>query len=121
MDKREELAARFIAHLQNKRYGEAATMLSDNAILSVPDMAQLQGRETIVAAMRIGAESGRGLDRVGFSAPKPGPEGEIIVAGIAPGGLLRLVAMALRKTQKVTVSLRFDDKDLVNAMTIAMG
>jgi hypothetical protein len=121
MDKREELAARFIAHLQNKRYGDAAPMLSNNAILNVPDMAPLQGRETIIAAMRIGAESGRGLDRVGFSAPKAGPEGEIVVPGVGPRGLLRLVAMALRKTQKVTVSLRFDEQELVSSMTIAMG
>jgi len=121
MDKREELAARFIAHLQNKRYGEAAPMLSNNAILNVPDMAPLQGRETIIAALRIGADSGRGLDRVGFAAPRVGPEGDIVVAGVAPRGLLRLVAMALRKTQKVTVSLRFDDQELVNSMTIAMG
>jgi hypothetical protein len=120
MDKRAELAARFVAHLQNKRYGEAATMLSDNAILTVPEMAQLQGRETIVAAMRIGSESGRGLDRVGFAVPKTGPEGEIVVPGMAPRGLLRLVAMALRKTQKVTVSLRFDAQDLIDSMEIAM-
>ncbi len=121
MDKREELAARFIAHLQNKDYGGAAPMLANDAILNIPEMAPLQGRETIIAAMRIGADSGRGLDKVGFATPRTDADGDIVVAGTAPRGLLRLVAIVARKTQKVTVSLRFDEQELIKSMTVAMG
>jgi hypothetical protein len=119
--RREELAVQFIGHLQNKRFDEAAAMLSQTADLSVAAVPNpIQGREAIVMAMKMAADSGQGLNMVGFGAPTTDPEGKVVMAGKAPKGPLWIVAAILRKAKKVTVTLRFGEGDIIEAMDIQM-
>jgi hypothetical protein len=119
--KREELAAKYIGLLQGKQFDEAVKLVAESATLTVPGMPSMSGRDTIAVAMRMAAESGRGLEKVGFPAPKEQADGSVVAAGVAPTGLLKLVAMVLRKVQKVTITLRFASDDMIEAMEIAMG
>jgi hypothetical protein len=43
------------------------------------------------------------------------------VAGKAPEGLLWIVAFVLRKAKKVTVTLRFGEGDLIEAMDLLLA
>ena len=122
MNKREELAAAFLAHLQTKQYDEAAAMLGESVTLTVPQVPNpIQGRDAIMMAMRMATDSGQGLDMVGFSAPAEQADGAIRVAGRAPKGALWIVAFVLRKAKKVTVTLRFGEGDLIEAMDLLLA
>ncbi len=122
MNKREELAAEFVGHLQNKRFDQAAPMLNQMAELTVPQVPNpIQGRDAIIMAMKMAAESGQGLNMVGFPAPTTETDGRVRMAGKAPKGLLWIVAFVLRKAKKVTVTLRFGEGDIIEAMDILMA
>lgn len=122
MNKREELAAAFLAHLQAKQFDEAAPMLSESVALTVPQVpAPIQGRDALMMAMRMASESGQGLDMVGFSTPAEQADGAVRVSGRAPKGLLWVVAFVLRKARKVTVTLRFGEGDVIEAMEILLA
>jgi hypothetical protein len=121
VDKREELGAAFLAHLQKKQYDEAGPMLAETVMLTVPQVpAPIQGRDAIMMAMRMASESGQGLDMAGFSTPKTEADGTVRVSGRAPKGALWLVAFVLRKAKKVAVSLRFGEGDLIEGMEIVL-
>jgi hypothetical protein len=122
VSKREELAAEFIGHLQNKRFDQAAPMLNQMAELTVPQVPNpIQGRDAIIIAMKMAAESGQGLNMVGFAAPATEPDGRVRLAGKAPKGLLWIVAFVLRKAKKVTVTLRFGEGDLIEALEVVLA
>jgi len=122
VEKREELAAEFVGHLQNKRLDQAAPMLSQMAELTVPQVPNpIQGRDAIIMAMKMAAETGQGLNMVGFSSPATEADGRVRLAGKAPKGLLWIVAAILRKARKVTVTLRFGEGDVIEAMDILMA
>ena len=122
MNKREELAAAFLAHMQGKQFDEAAAMLGESIALTVPQVPNpIHGRDAVIMAMRMAADSGQGLDMVGFSAPAEQPDGAIRVAGKAPEGLLWIVAFVLRKAKKVTVTLRFGEGDLIEAVDLLLA
>ena len=119
MNPREELAAAFLAHLQKSEFGEAAPMLSENVTLKVPQVpAPIQGRDAIIMAMGMASQSGQGLNMVGFKKPAEQPDGSVRIWGRAPKGALWLLAFILRKARKVTVTLRFGEGDLIEAMDI---
>ena len=121
MNKREELAAAFLANLQTKRFDDAAAMLNESVTLTVPQVPNpIQGRDAVIMAMRMAADSGQGLDMVGFATPAVQPDGAVRVAGKAPKGLLWIVAFVLRKAKKVTVTLRFGEGDLIEAMDLLL-
>jgi hypothetical protein len=122
VNKREELAAAFLAHLHGKQFDEAAAMLGESVALAVPQVPNpIQGRDAVIMAMRMATDSGQGLDMVGFSTPAEQPDGAIRVAGKAPEGLLWIVAFVLRKAKKVTVTLRFGEGDLIEAMDLLLA
>lgn len=122
MNRREELSATFLAHLQKKQFDEAGPMLDENVALTVPQVpAPIQGRDAVMMAMRMASESGQGLDMVGFSTPATEADGAVRVSGRAPKGLLWAVAFVLRKARKVTVTLRFGEGDLIDAMEILLA
>ncbi|MCJ7490772.1 MAG: hypothetical protein MUP15_01205 [Dehalococcoidia bacterium] len=122
MNKREELAAAFLANLQTKRFDDAAAMLNESVTLTVPQVPNpIQGRDAVIMAMRMAADSGQGLDMVGFATPAEQPDGAVRVAGKAPKGLLWIVAFVLRKAKKVTVTLRFGEGDLIEAMDLLLA
>ena len=121
MNKREELAAAFLANLQTKRFDEAAAMLNESVTLTVPQVPNpIQGRDAVIMAMRMAADSGQGLDMVGFSTPAELADGAVRVAGRAPKGALWIVAFVLRKAKKVTVTLRFGEGDVIEAMNLLL-
>ena len=121
MNKREELAAAFLGRMQSKQFDEAAAMLRESVTLTVPQVPNpIQGRDAVIMAMRMAADSGQGLDMVGFSTPAEQPDGAIRVAGRAPKGLLWVVAFVLRKAKKVTVTLRFGEGDVIEAMDLLL-
>jgi hypothetical protein len=122
VNKREELAAAFLAHMQGKRFDEAAAMLGESVALTVPQVPNpIQGRDAVIMAMRMAADSGQGLDMVGFSTPAEQADGAVRVAGKAPKGLLWIVAFVLRKAKKVTVTLRFGEGDVIEAMDLLLA
>ena len=122
MNKREELAAAFLAHMHGKQFDEASAMLGESVTLTVPQVPNpIQGRDAVLMAMRMASDSGQGLDMVGFSAPAEQPDGAIRVAGKAPEGLLWIVAFITRKAKKVTVTLRFGEGDLIEAMDLLLA
>jgi hypothetical protein len=122
VNKRAELAAAFLAHLHAKEFDEAKAMLGDSVALSVPQMpTPIQGREGLVMALKMASESGQGMDMVGFSTPAEQEDGAVRVAGKAPEGLLWFVAFVTRKAKKVTVTLRFGEGDLIEAMEVLLA
>ena len=122
MNKKEDLAVTFVGHLQAKRFDQAAPMLSQMAALTVAQVPNpIEGRDAIIMAMKMASESGQGLNMVGFSAPTEEPDGSIRLAGKAPKGLLWIVAFVLRKAKKVTVTLRFGEGDLIEAMEVLLA
>ena len=122
MNKREELAATFLARLHAKEFDQAKAMLGDNVALTVPQVpTPIQGKDGLIMALKMASESGQGMDMVGFSTPAEQPDGAVRVAGKAPGGLLWLVAFVLRKAKKVAVTLRFGEGDLIEALDIQMA
>ncbi len=119
MNPREEMAAAFVGHLQRKEFADAEPMLSGNVTLKVPQVpAPIQGRDAIMMAMKMAADSGQGLNWVGFKKPVEQADGSIRMQGRAPRGALWLIAFILRKARKVTVTLRFGEGDLIEAMDI---
>jgi len=122
VNKREELAAAFLAHLHAKEFDEAKTMLADSVALTVPQVpTPIQGRDGLIMALKMASEGGQGMDMVGFSTPVEQADGAVRVAGKAPGGLLWLVAFVLRKAKKVTVTLRFGEGDVIEAMDVLLA
>ena len=121
MSKKEELAAAFLAQLHAKQFDQAASMLSDTVALTVPQVpTPIQGKEGLIMALRMASESGSGMDMVGFSKPAEQEDGAVRVPGKAPGGPLWIIAFVLRKARKVTVTLRFGEGDLVEAMDVQL-
>lgn len=122
VNKREELAAAFLGHLQKKQFDEAAPMAAENVTLTVPQVpAPIQGRDALMMALRMASESGQGLDMAGFKAPTTDADGAVHVSGRAPRGALWLVAFVARKARKVAVTLRFGEGDLISAMEIVLS
>ena len=121
MSKREELAAKFLGHLHAKEYDDAKAMLGDGAALTVPQVpTPIQGKDGLIMALKMASDGGQGMDMVGFSTPAEQADGAVKVAGKAPGGLLWFVAFVLRKAKKVTVTLRFGEGDLIEAMDVLL-
>ncbi len=121
MNPKEELAASFIGHLQRKEFEEAKPMVSEDVSLAVPQIpTPIQGRDAIMMALKMAADSGQGLNMVGFKKPVEQSDGSVKLAGRAPTGALWLLAFILRKARNVTVTLRFAEGDLIQAMEIAM-
>jgi len=121
VSKKEELAAAFLAQLHAKQFDQAASMLSDTVALTVPQVpTPIQGKEGLIMALKMASESGSGMDMVGFSKPAEQEDGAVHVAGKAPGGPLWIVAFILRKAKKVSVTLRFGEGDLVEAMDVQL-
>jgi hypothetical protein len=111
VSKRTEVAAQFIGQVRAKQFGEAAAMLAENVVLTVPGIGPIEGRGGVEAALRMASESGRGLERVGWSAPRE-ENGTVVLAGKAPPGLLGVVAKLLKKQVAVTISCAFTDDNI---------
>jgi hypothetical protein len=120
VSKRTEMAAQFLSHLQAKQFDQAAAILAEDVVMTVPQVGPIQGRGGVETALRMASESGRGLERVGWSAPRE--EGEtVLVAGKAPGGLLGMIAKLLRKQVALTMSCAFADDDKINKLDVVLG
>jgi hypothetical protein len=118
---REELAAAFLGHLQRKEFDQAKPMLAETVTLKVPQMeAPIQGRDGIMMALQMAADSGQGLNMVGFKQPVQEADGSVKLAGRAPKGALWLLAFILRKARNITITLGFGEGDLIQSMDIAM-
>jgi hypothetical protein len=119
VNKKTETAAQFIAYLRGKQFAEAAGVLAEDVVMAVPQVGEIAGRGGVEAALRMASESGRGLERVGWSAPREGEDGTVLLAGKAPAGLLGLVAGLLRKQVAVTITCGFTDDDQISRLDIA--
>jgi hypothetical protein len=86
--------------------------------MSVPQIGPIQGRGGVEMALKMASESGRGLERVGWSTPREQADGTVVAAGKAPAGLLGLVAKLLRKQVAVTIAFGFNEEDSINRLDI---
>jgi len=118
VSKKTETAAQFISHVRGKQFGEAAGMLAEDVVMTVTQVGQIEGRGAVEGALRIASESGRGLERVGWSAPQEKEDGTVLLAGKAPSGLLGVVAKLLKKQVAVTISCAFADDDKINKLDV---
>lgn len=119
MSAKTEAAARFIDHVREKRFAEAAGTLSEDVVLTVPQIGDIPGRGGVETALRMASEQGRGLERVGWSAPQEQDEGTVLLSGKAPTGALGVVARLLRKQVAVAITCGFGDDGAINKLTIA--
>ena len=121
MSKKTETAAQFISHVRGKQFGEAAGMLAEDVVMTVTQVGQIEGRGAVEGALRIASDSGRGLERVGWSAPQEKEDGTVLLTGKAPGGLLGVVAKLLRKQVAVSVSCAFAGDDKIKTVDVVMA
>lgn len=119
MSAKTEAAARFIDCVRGKRFAEAAGTLAEDVTLTVPQIGDIPGRGGVETALRMASEGGRGLERVGWSAPQERDDGTVLLSGKAPAGALGLVAKLLRKQVAVAITCGFSDDGAINRLTIA--
>jgi hypothetical protein len=118
VSKKTETAAQFITHLHAKQFDQAAAMLVENVVMAVSQVGQIEGRGAVEGALRMASDSGRGLERVGWSAPLEKEDGTVLLAGKAPAGLLGVVAKLLKKQVAVTISCAFADDDKISKLDV---
>lgn len=118
MSNKTDAVAQFIANVKVKQFKEAAGLLAEDAVMSVPQIGPIQGRGGVEMALKMASESGRGLERVGWGAPREEQDGTVVAAGKAPPGLLGVVAKLLRKQVAVTIAFGFSDEGSINRLDI---
>ena len=118
MSKRTELAAQFITLVHDKQFDQAAALLAENVVMTVPQVGPIQGSGAVAGALRMASESGKGFDRVTWPAPLEREDGTVLLAGKAPGGLLGVVAKLLKKQVAISVSCTFADDDKINKLDV---
>jgi len=118
VSKRTEVAEQFINLVRAKQFGETASLLAENVVLTVPGIGPIEGKGGVEAALRMASESGRGLERVGWPAPREEADGTVVLAGKAPPGLLGIVAKLLKKQVAVTITCAFADDDKIAKLDI---
>ena len=118
MSKRTYFAVQFTALVHAKQFDEATALLTENVVMTVPQVGQIEGRNGVAGALRIASESGRGLERVNWSAPQENEDGTVLLSGKAPSGLLGVVAKLLKKQVAVTITCGFADDDRINKLDV---
>ena len=118
MSKRTEVATQFITLVHDKQFDQAAALLAENAVMTVPGVGTIEGSSAVAGALRMASESGKGFDRVSWPAPVEKEDGTVLLAGKAPGGLLGVVAKLLKKQVAVSVSCAFADDDKINRLDV---
>ena len=118
MNKRTEVATQFITLVHDKQYDQAAALLAENAVMTVPGVGTIEGSSAVAGALRMASEGGKGFDRVTWPAPLEREDGTVTLAGTAPGGLLGVVAKLLKKQVAVSVSCAFADDDKISKLDV---
>ena len=121
MSKRTEVATQFITLVHDKQYDQAAALLAENAVMTVPQVGPIEGSSAVAGALRMASEGGKGFDRVSWPAPVEKEDGTVLLAGKAPGGLLGVVAKLLKKQVAVSVSCAFADDDKIKTVDVVMA
>jgi hypothetical protein len=121
VSKRTEVATQFITLVHDKQYDQAAALLAESVVMTVPQVGPIQGSGAVAGALRMASESGKGFDRVTWPSPLEREDGTVLLAGKAPGGLLGVVAKLLRKQVAVSVSCAFADDDKIKTVDVVMA
>jgi len=118
VSKRTELAAQFITLMHDKQFDQAAALLAENVVMTVPQVGTIEGSSAVTGSLRMASEGGKGFDRVTWPAPLEREDGTVLLAGKAPGGLLGVVAKLLKKQVAVSVSCAFADDDKISKLDV---
>jgi len=118
VSKKTEIAAQFITLVHEKQFDQAAALLAENAVMTVPEVGTIEGSGAVAGALRMASEGGKGFDRVSWPAPIENEDGTVTLAGKAPGGLLGIVAKLLKKQVSVSVSCAFADDDKISKLDV---
>ena len=122
MSKRTELAAQFIGHVCAKQFDQAGALLAESVQMTIPEVGAIPpGRSIVETALRMASDSGRGMEKVGWSKPHEEQDGTVRIPGKAPVGLVGLIAKLLRKQVKLTIALTFAENDEIRKVDLVVG